>query len=312
MAPIDLAFFGSADFSRPILTRLLHSDGFNVRLVISRPAKPVGRQQVVTPNSLAAFAARSSLNLIQPSRLGPDLATLLEQNQVELVVVAAYGRIIPDSALAAVPHGFLNIHPSLLPKYRGATPVAQAILDGLTETGVTVMKMDAGLDTGPIVSQRACPIPRRACRTDLEIKLAELGADLLTECLGPYLSGQLQPRPQPEVGVSLTRPFLRTDGKINWRQSADQIDRQYRALDPWPGIYADWRGQSLKILAGQAFDLTGNRAPGTVWQNKNQPLLVQCGTGSFSITRLQLAGGSPLSAREFLRGHASLMGAQLG
>lgn len=310
MAETGLAFFGSSDFSRPVLKKLLGMPGFRVRLVISRPDQPFGRDHIISHNPLAALARQYSLKLLQPIRPSLELIQVFAANSIELAVVAAYGRIIPAEVLSAVPYGFVNIHPSLLPKYRGAAPIAQAILDNLNETGVTIMKMDAGLDTGPIISQRSCPISPHANRTSLERQLADLGADLLSECLWPYVKGQLKPWSQPEIGVSLTRPFKRSDGRVNWSDSAEQIERRWRALEPWPGIFTVWRDQNVKILECAAANLDSCLAPGTVWQSEDQPLVVRCGTGSLAIRRLQLAGGRPVDASDFLRGHAALIGSR--
>ena len=145
---------------------------------------------------------------------------------------------------------------------------------------------------------------------ELEQQLADQGADLLSDCLKPYLAGQLRPRPQPQTGISLTRPFKRSDGRINWSDSAEQIERRWRALAPWPGIATTWNHQTVKIHECAAHNLASSRAPGTAWQNETQPLLVQCGQGALAVLRLQLAGGRPLTAPDFLRGHTALIGSR--
>jgi methionyl-tRNA formyltransferase len=235
-----------------------------------------------------------------------------------LIVVAAYGQILPPTLLEIPRFGSLNVHASLLPRWRGAAPVQAAILAGDTVTGVTIMKMDAGLDTGPILAQQEVVIGPEETAGDLENRLADVGADLLIEILPDYLSGELEPQPQPEEGVTLARQFSRHAHRIQWDQSAEQIAYHVRAFAPKPGAYTIWqrrsRAQRFKVLEAYAIPTSSDlsTAPaGTTFKYKDFPAVV-CGEGALVLQRVQMAGKRPMAGDAFLHGQRTFVGAVLG
>lgn len=299
-----LAFMGSPDFAVPAL-RALHAAGHELAAVYCQPARPAGRGQAVRRCAVQVEADRLGL----PVRTPPRLRTAAQEWEafrdldLDAAVVAAYGLILPQPMLDAPRRGCLNIHASLLPRWRGAAPIQAAILAGDGETGITIMQMDAGLDTGPMLLRESVPITPATTTAMLHNVLAELGARLILAAL----AAPPQPVPQPETGATYAAKLSRDDGRIDWAQPATLIERQVRAFDPWPGTFTTWNRAILKILAGVLEDGAGEA--GTLLDDT---LLVACGEGALRLTRVQLSGRAAMDAAAFLRGHRLPAGARLG
>ncbi len=298
-----LAFMGSPDFAVPALLAL-HGAGHTIAAVYCQPPRPAGRGYALRPCPVQAAAERLGLPVCTPVRLRGDAAAhdAFAALGLDAAVVAAYGLILPPPMIGAPRRGCLNIHASLLPRWRGAAPIQAAILAGDTRTGVTIMQMDAGLDTGPMLLAEAVPIPHRATAALLHDVLADLGARLIVRAA----EEDARPVPQPAEGVTYAPRLSREDGRIDWSRDAEVIDRQVRAFDPWPGTFTRLGGTVLKVLAAKPEP--GRGAPGIVLDNA---LLVACGRGALRLGRVQLAGRDPLDTATFLRGHPVPAGTQL-
>jgi methionyl-tRNA formyltransferase len=299
-----LAFMGSPDFAVPAL-RALHTAGHTVAAVYCQPPRPAGRGQAVRRCAVHVAADDLGLPVHTPQRLrgNTDALNAFAALNLDIAVVAAYGLILPEAMLDATPLGCLNIHASLLPRWRGAAPIQAAIRAGDTETGITIMQMDAGLDTGAMLLRRAVPITGQTTGATLHDTLAELGAAMIVEVLATV------PRaiPQPENGVTYAPKLSRQDSRIDWTQPAEAIDRQVRAFDPWPGTATTLDGHALKILAVTPAD--GSGPPGAVLDDF---LTVACGSRALRLVRVQAPGRSAMDAAAFLRGHPVPRGARFG
>lgn len=261
---------------------------------------------------MKAAARQLGLPVWQPESLrGPEALDRLEALRPDCVVVAAYGEIIRPRLLALPPRGFVNVHASLLPRHRGASPIAAAILSGDAEAGVSIMLLDAGMDSGPVLAREAIPVDTQATRGALEGQLAELGASLLVRTLPEWLSGRIAPVPQDAALATYTRPLTRDDGRIDWTQPAVYIERLCRAMDPWPCAHTLWQGKLLRVLRGAVTDTVAGAAPGTVLATPGG-VAVACGQGSLELLRLQPEGRGPMAAAEFARGRPSFIGSRLG
>jgi methionyl-tRNA formyltransferase len=237
---------------------------------------------------------------------------MLAEWEFEVIVVAAFGQILRRPVLEMTPSGCLNVHASLLPRWRGAAPIPAAILAGDLETGVTIMKMDPGMDTGPILAQQVTTIEIDDTTATLSPRLAELGAQLLVEVLPLYLDGYLTPQAQPETGVTYAPQLVKVDGRIDWSLSAAEIDRRVRAYTPWPGAFTFWKGTRLKVLDAIPIpDWRGSDPPGSVVVGDVSPL-VATGEGGLWLTRVQLAGKKAMAAETFIRGQGEFVGSVLG
>jgi methionyl-tRNA formyltransferase len=294
---LRLAFMGTADFAVPSLAAVIAA-GHEIAAVYSQPARARGRGHQLLPSPVAALAVEHRIALRTPEQL--DNAAIRDFAALELdgAIVAAYGLLLPPALLAAPRLGCLNVHASLLPRWRGAAPIERALLAGDTETGVTIMKMAAGLDTGPILLVKTVPIGPRATAVALHDQLSRLGGALLIEALDQVSRGQIVPRPQPETGVTYARKLSREEGAIDWRKSAAELDRLIRALNPRLPTWFRHEGERIKLI--EALPVTGHAAPGTVLDDRPT---IACGDGALRLVRLQRAGRAALSAAEFLRGH---------
>ena len=299
-----LAFMGSPDFAVPAL-RALHGAGHAIAGVWCQPPKPAGRGYGVRPCPVHLAAQRLGLPVHTPRRLRDDAAgqAAFAALRLDAAVVAAYGLILPQAMLDAPTRGCLNIHASLLPRWRGASPIHAAILHGDAETGVSIMQMDAGLDTGPVLLREAVPINATTTAATLHDVLAELGARLLLQALAENPPAT----PQPGEGVTYAPKLTREDGRIDWRRDAVAIERQVRAFDPWPGSFTLLAGVILKVLAAEVVAASG--PAGTVLDDR---LTVACGSGALRPTRVQLSGRPAMPAETFLRGHRVPAGTALG
>ncbi|MDE2251155.1 MAG: methionyl-tRNA formyltransferase [Gammaproteobacteria bacterium] len=309
---LRIAFAGTPAFALPALDALAASKHRLVG-VLTQPDRPAGRGRTLRASPVKQRAVQLQLPLAQPERLADEAARApLRQWQPELLVVVAYGLILPRTLLELPRLGCLNIHASLLPRWRGAAPIQRAILAGDAESGVTIMQMDTGLDTGAMLAQRAVPIGARMTSAELHDALAQQGAALLLEVIAQLEAGTARPRAQPAAGVSYARKLEKREALIDWSASATQIARQVRGCNPWPAAQTLLAGTQLKIwqadaLATPGGGLASNQAPappGAVLGLRDGRLVVACGEGLLAIGRLQVAGKRVLGAAEFARGHA--------
>ncbi len=301
---------GSPEFAVPSLEALVGAQ--QVVGVVTQPDRPAGRGARLTPPAVKVAALALGLPVLQPERVGaPEALAQLTAWAPEVIVVAAFGQLLPPALLVLPACGCVNVHASLLPRWRGAAPIAAAILAGDTLTGVSLMRMDEGLDTGPLIAQCEEPIRPDDTTGSLTARLARLGADLLLETLPGYLGGERIPRPQPEAGVTFCRPLRKADGRLDWSRSAVELERRVRAMNPWPGAFTIWAGQPLKVL--RAAPLLEGDESGPV--GRVVPLqggaAVVTGGGLLQLLEVQRAGKSALPIEAFLRGQPQFVGAIL-
>ncbi len=306
-----LIFMGTPDFAAPVLEALIGR--YEIVGVVTQPDRRARRGRKVEASPVKVVALAHDLPVLQPPSLRqPDAVAELRALMPDVIVVAAYGQILPADVLAIPPRGCLNVHASPLPRYRGAAPVAAAILAGEDETGVTIMLMDEGMDTGPILSQAACAISPQDTRGSLSARLAQLGADLLMDTLPRWLAGEIEPQPQHHSQATYCRIIAKEDGLIDWSQSAIEIWRRSRAYCPWPSAYTYWRGKLLKMLRAESLpQWAGEGELGQVMV-LDEGLAVATGEGALVLGEVQLAGKRALSAEDFARGQRDFVGSVLG
>jgi methionyl-tRNA formyltransferase len=301
MPPLRLAFMGTPDFAGVSLAALIDA-GHPVRVVYTQPPRPAGRGHRLQPSPVQTLAESHRIEVRCPATLrDPAAQTEFAATPADAAVVAAYGLILPARVLEAPRHGCLNVHASLLPRWRGAAPIQRALLAGDSETGITIMQMDEGLDTGPILLQEATPIEADLTAGGLSDRLATLGARLILEALDGVAGGTLVARPQSSAGVTYAAKLRREEAELDWRQSATSLDRQVRAFDPWPGTFFIARGERVRVMRVAVEPEPIAAAPGTVIDDR---LLVCCGEGGLRPLILQRSGRSPLETAAFLRGFA--------
>lgn len=307
-----IVFMGTPDFAVPTLHALIQTPAMDVVGVVTQPDRPAGRGQKLTESPVKQVAQAAGLPVIQPASLRkePDAVTQIRAWEPDFVVVVAFGQILRQDVLDIPRRAPVNVHASLLPRWRGAAPIQAAIRAGDVYTGITTMIMEAGLDTGPILLQDSIPIAPDETGQSLHDKLAPLGAILLVHTLEWLLSGSIAPHPQPtrEALITFAPQIKKEDGAIDWSQSATQIDRHVRAFTPWPGTYTHWDGRRVKIIAGYPVDVSTTLAPGEVRPAQDTPLAgdaplgIGTGRGLYVPTRLQIEGRKAVSAAEFVRG----------
>lgn len=294
---MKIVFFGTPAFAGEFLKGLLADPAFEVVAVVTQPDEPVGRKRVIMAPPVKNIALEHNLPIFQPTKLKDEaFLNLLKESGAELGVVVAYGRILPDAVLASMPMGFINVHPSLLPKYRGPSPIIAAIANGDSETAVTIMKLVKDMDAGPILAQSKLSIDPTETQESLTAKIVDTGAPLLVATLKAYAAGSITPIEQDHTQATFCKLLTREDGVIDWTQSAESIERQVRAYNSWPGTSSD----DLKIFAVLTNDAT--LPPGKMSQVENR-LLTGTGTTALEIIELQPAGGKRMSASDYLRGH---------
>ena len=304
---ISIIFFGTHDFATTILQGLIDSPLFDIKLVITQPDRPVGRKQELQESPVKTLAKKNNLNLAQPKSLKTFDFTDF-RDFIDLGICAQYGLIIPESILNAPQHGTLNVHTSLLPKYRGASPIQSALINGETETGVTIMKMDAGLDTGPIILQKTLNIAPDDTYTTLDQKMAKIAILGLLEAIPQYISGALPPIPQANSQATPTRQLTREDGRIDWQKITSVIYNLYRGLTPWPGVWTTWDGKRLKLIKIKPSD---KKKEAGVFATEKNKLFVGSKNGSIEILELQLEGKQQMDAQQFLNGYKNLNNSRL-
>ena len=308
-----IVFMGGAEFSVPALERLIKSE-HQIVAVYTQPDRPAGRGRALAFTAVKRVALEHGLEVLQPASFRERAAVdMLCGSRPDAIVVAGWGRILPREVLTLPPFGCINLHPSLLPRHRGPSPVQEAILAGDEWTGVSIILMDEGVDSGPILAQSRLPIEPQDNGLSLTNKLAQLGAQLLDETLPLWFSHRLTPQPQPEEGATYTRLLSKEDGEIDWHLCAVDIWRQVRAFYPWPGSYTRWQGRVLKVIA--ATPLRGrDLEPGRVVAldpGAGASLGVECGDGMLALIRLQLEGKREIAAAEFVKGQRGFIGAVL-
>jgi methionyl-tRNA formyltransferase len=308
---LRIAFAGTPDFAVPTLRALAQSHHVLVG-VLTQPDRPAGRGRALKESPVKRLAQQLQLPLSQPNALqDPQACATLASWAPEALVVVAYGLILPPALLALPRLGCFNVHASLLPRWRGAAPIQRAVLAGDSETGVTIMQIEAGLDTGPILAQQRIPIDPDANSRQLHDRLAPLGARLMIATLEQAEAGTLRAQPQADQGVTYAAKIAKAEAQIGWTRAAWEIERQIRAFNPWPVAHTLWQGQPLRIWEGQvAADLAAAETaaappqPGTLLDISHDRLTVQCGQGRLAVTTLQLAGRRIVTAAEFASGHA--------
>ena len=300
MAALRIIFMGTPDFSVPVLKSLVKA-GHDIVCVYSQPPRPAGRGQKERLSPVHSFADAHGLQVRTPKSFKSDdfQAEFVALN-ADVAVVVAYGLILPKAALDAPKLGCINIHASLLPRWRGAAPFQRAIQAGDKKSGVTIMQMDVGLDTGDMLSVREIELEADIKASQLHDRLSAMGADLIVSTLDDLVLGKVTPIPQPEEGVTYASKLEKSEGRIDWSQSALTIDRLIRALTPWPGVWFEHSGERFKVFAADVLDQSANDAPGTLVGDQLQ---VACGVGVVQITELQRPGKRRSTAAEVLRGY---------
>jgi len=301
-------FAGTPAFSVAALDALVAA-GHSVVLVLTQPDRPSGRGLRTAPSAVKAAAEHHGIPVLQPGTLkDPATHARLREAQADVLVVAAYGLILPQAVLDLPRRGALNIHASLLPRWRGAAPIQRALLAGDLVSGVSIMQMDAGLDTGPVLLSEPVGIAPEETGGTLHDKLASLGARLIVTALEGLSRGAAQATPQPTEGVTYAHKIGKAEARIDWRRAAVEIERQIRAFNPFPGALARLRAEDIKVwrstLVSTALVSAGVGSPGSIFRVDNEGIAVACGVGALRLTELQRAGGKRLSADAFLRGCA--------
>jgi methionyl-tRNA formyltransferase len=310
---VRVVFFGTPEFATPSLEALVAA-GHEVQLVVTRPDKPAGRHMHMAAPAVVAAARHLGLPLAQPDKLSVDEFTnRLRVLAPDVAVVVAFGRLLSPRLLRVPRLGFVNVHPSLLPRHRGPSPIEWAILSGDSETGVTTMLLDEGMDTGPILLQRSTPIGPRERTPELEARLARLGAELLVETLGGLADGSVVAKPQEEALATVTGKLQRKMGRIDWNATAEELARRCRAFDPWPGLYTNFRGLRLKVYGLEVSEpRPGSEEPGTVLAASASGIAVRCGGGSVAlVTEVQREGKRRVPADAFIIGERVAPGERL-
>ena len=311
-----LIFMGTPSFVVPVLEALAAMPGVDIVGIVTPPDRPAGRGRQSEPPPVKLFALEHQMPVLQPASLRPEASQdALAALAPDVIVVAAYGELLPPAVLALPPHGCLNLHPSLLPRHRGPTPVPTAILEGDEISGVTLMLLDQGMDTGPVVAQAEHPLIGAETTNELTETLFTLGTELLVNNLEPWVQGRLSASPQDESRATVTRKLERGDGLADWSLSAEDLERRSRGFTPWPGLFSHWDGKVLKLT--EVSWLRSKPSPDAVsgqvvtTSDEETPLAVVTANGLLGLKRVQLEGRRPVTAREFLTGFPAFTGAIL-
>ena len=308
-----VVFMGTPAYVLPVLEALL-SPGFQVVGVYTQPDRPIGRGRVPEPPPVKSFALEHGMRVFQPSSLRrSEVQAELASFRPDVIVVAAYGKILPPEVLNIPLYGCVNVHPSLLPQYRGPSPVATANLEGKAHTGTTIMLLDEGMDTGPILATRQVPVDSGTTTEILTPVLLGVGADLLREVLPLWLKGEVTPQPQDDSLATVTRKLEKSDGEVDWGLSAEEIERRLRAFTPWPGLFTYWQGKLLKILSARPLVGGVPGEPGLVvpLDCRDAAAGVVTGRGILGLKSLQMEGRRAVNSGEFVRGYGSFLGSAL-
>jgi methionyl-tRNA formyltransferase len=309
----SLIFMGTPGFALPSLKALIAA-GAPILLVVTQPDRPKGRGQKLSPPPVKELALAHGLPVFQPGRVkSPEVISRVEEFAPQCLVVVAYGQLLPERLLKVPALGAVNVHASLLPKYRGAAPVPWALIEGETVTGVTTMLLDSGMDTGDMLLSREVPIGPEDTGGSLHVRLAEVGASLVVETLARLADGSLTPRPQDHSRATYAPMIHQEDCRVKWQEDAERVSRRIRALDPWPGAFTLWEGKRLKLYTCRALPSGAVGAlPGTVIASGPDGLDIAAGAGAVQIRILQLEGRRRLEAADFLKGYQLTVGTVLG
>ncbi len=311
MDPLKIIFAGTPEFAAISLDALLDNQ-IRPICVLTQPDRPAGRGKKLSAGAVKQLAIRHQLSVLQPAKLTPQfIEEQIQPLAPDLIIVVAYGLMLPRQLLDLPPFGCMNIHASLLPRWRGAAPIQRAILAGDTLTGITIMQMDEGLDTGDILLSRSLSIQENETGGNLHHRLAELGASTLLEALEKLKSGSLSATPQPEEGACYANKIHKSEAFIDWHQSARSIHNQIRAFYPWPVARTEYEDEVIQILESEQLDRQSFDSPGTIERGNKQGLEVACLDRAIRITKVKLAGGRPIQAAEFFR-QRQPQGKQLG
>lgn len=314
---IKTVFFGTPEFAVPFLSALTMENDIKILGVVTQPDKPVGRKKILASSPIKNFARLNNINVFEPTSF-KNLSRNASwnnylKNGVDFFVVVAYGKIIPQNILDLPKLGAINVHPSLLPKYRGASPIQSAIVNCEKQTGISIMLLDQLMDHGPILAQQIISIGKRETANSLRNKIASIGPKLLVSTIFGYYAGKIQPIAQEHKNASLCKILTREDGKINWSESAKSIDARVRAFLPWPGTTTVWNNKTIKVLKTNSVginDVQLSLAPGKVGFCNNR-LFVGTGLGLLEIINLQIESKSPMKIQDFINGHKQFSDAQL-
>lgn len=302
-----IIFMGTSEFAVPVLKKLIKN--YQVISVFTQPDKPIGRKKELSKSPIKKVAQENNLKIIQPKSLKDEkVVNQIRELNPDLIIVVAYGQIIPQKIIKISKFGIMNIHPSLLPKYRGASPIQTAIMNGEKETGVTIMLIDEKMDHGPILAQEKINIGDDNY-IKLSEKLSEIGANLLIKILPDYFSGKINPQEQDHTKATFTKIITREDGQIDWHKSAKEIGCQFRAFTPWPGVFTFWNNKRLKITKLTISEI--NKQDGLVFLTSDEEVAIGCGMGSIIISKLQLEGKKEMRAKEFILGYPDFIGSRL-
>jgi methionyl-tRNA formyltransferase len=306
-----IVFAGTPEFAVPAL-RVLIGQGTAPALVLTQPDRPAGRGRLPRPPPVKLVALEAGIEVLQPARIDAALIERLSALRPDLMVVVAYGLLLPPALLALPRCGCVNLHASLLPRWRGAAPIQRAIEAGDDETGVCLMQMDAGLDTGPVLARSLTRIEVGESAGGLQSRLSRIGAELLITQWHALLGGRLPAAPQAQIGVSYARRLDPSEAEIDWSLDAEVLARRVAAFNPWPIARTQWRSAPLRVHVARAEPFDADQAPGTVVESGVEGVLVQCGRGTLRLLALQAAGGRVLAVADFLRGRGIRAGDRLG
>jgi len=305
-SPLRIIFAGTPEFAATSLDALIQSE-HQIVAVYTQPDRPAGRGRKLTPSPVKVVAQQAGITVCQPHNLkGADDQAQLAQFEADLMIVAAYGLLLPQAVLETPRLGCINIHASLLPRWRGAAPIHRALLAGDSETGITIMQMDAGLDTGDMLLKRCCPIAADDTSGSLHDRLAELGAEALLAALEQLQRGTLSAEPQDGTQANYAHKLTKHEGEIDWSRSASELERQVRGLNPWPVAYSELQGERVRIWSAEALAQPSEQPPGTLINADRDGLHVATGKGVLSITRLQLPNARQLDAADLLNARQDL------
>ncbi len=309
---MNIVFFGTPDFSKKFLESLHADEDIFVSAVVTQPDKPVGRKKILTPSPVKVFAEDKSISVFEPEKLrNPEFINHIQDLKPDLFIIVAYGKIIPQKLLDIPKYGNINVHPSLLPKYRGPSPVQAAIAAGDKETGVSIMLIDEKMDHGPILMQKTIEISDQDDTMSILNSSAEIGAPMLVESMKRFVAGDLIPKEQNHDEATFCKLIKKEDGNVNWNNSAELIDAQLRAYRPWPGIYTKWNSKMLKLHSIEiARDSNLTLSPGEVKVSDGQ---IYIGTSTYpvEITELQIEGKQKMPAKAFIAGYSKIEGSVL-
>jgi len=301
-----IIFAGTSEFAVPSLIKLSESDFINLMLVISQPDKPIGRKKELLPSPIKETATNLELNISQPSKI-IELKKNIEKIKPDLGIVVSYGQIIPPEILNLPKHGWINLHPSLLPKYRGPAPLQNTILNGDKQTGISLIALDDKMDHGPIIAQLKYDLDKKYTTPELSKILSQKGAELLIQNISNYLHETSKPQAQDDALATFAKIINKEDGLIDWNKSADEIECQIRAYMPWPGCYTTWNNKRLKIISADAvaFNITTENS-GQVLKIDNK-LVIVCGKNALEVNELQLEGKAKTAVKVFLTGYLAMI-----